>query len=144
MRNFGVLLFIFAVITLNAAFVRWVPSLFFLVRFLLGIDLLKRVPLYKFKSVRSTLKEVGTEVKQVRIRYGLEGPQPEPLSNYLDVCKLLLIETLKFTGFNIVGTIFWTYQHWKSPTEFQSCFWYGFFKFVGAFEKMSLHQHCLL
>ncbi|KAF5298967.1 hypothetical protein FQR65_LT09516 [Abscondita terminalis] len=41
-----------------------------------------RVPLYKMNTVRRTLKEVGTEVTQLRIRYG--GATPEPLSNYLD------------------------------------------------------------
>jgi cathepsin D len=41
-----------------------------------------RVPLYKVKSARRSLQEVGTHVQQVRMRYG--GPTPEPLSNYLD------------------------------------------------------------
>ncbi|XP_019873503.2 lysosomal aspartic protease-like [Aethina tumida] len=44
-----------------------------------------RIPLYKFKSVRRTLEDVGTHVQQVQLRYGaVNGPTPEPLSNYLD------------------------------------------------------------
>lgn len=46
-----------------------------------------RVPLYKFQSVRRHLKEVGTELETVQLRYGqkLAGVAgPEPLSNYLD------------------------------------------------------------
>ncbi|CAH0558737.1 unnamed protein product [Brassicogethes aeneus] len=43
-----------------------------------------RVPLEKFKSVRRTLEDVGTQVKQVQLRYTAGGPTPEPLSNYLD------------------------------------------------------------
>lgn len=42
-----------------------------------------RVPVFKDKSARIALKEVGTEVQQLHIRYG-GGPTPEPLSNYLD------------------------------------------------------------
>lgn len=42
-----------------------------------------RVPLYKIKSSRKSLKEVGTEVNVIRMKY-IGGPQPEPLSNYLD------------------------------------------------------------
>ncbi|KAF4526914.1 hypothetical protein B566_EDAN008357 [Ephemera danica] len=44
-----------------------------------------RVPLYKVKSARRTLQEVGTEITRVRLRYNeVDGPTPEPLSNYLD------------------------------------------------------------
>lgn len=39
--------------------------------------------MYKTKSVRSQLKEVNTELEQIKLRYGSE-PVPEPLSNYLD------------------------------------------------------------
>lgn len=41
-----------------------------------------RVPLTKIETVRKQLKQVDTELSQVRLRYG--GPTPEPLSNYLD------------------------------------------------------------
>ncbi|XP_077291233.1 cathepsin D [Arctopsyche grandis] len=43
-----------------------------------------RIPLYKISSARRTLQEVGTEVKQIPVKYSLGGPTPEPLSNYLD------------------------------------------------------------
>nr|ACO56332.1 putative gut cathepsin D-like aspartic protease [Callosobruchus maculatus] len=47
-----------------------------------------RIPLYKFKSIRRTFQEVGTDVSQVVLngnKYrNLGGPVPEPLSNYLD------------------------------------------------------------
>jgi len=47
---------------------------------------LVRVKLQKVKSARHTLQEVGTEVHRVRLRYQSElyGPEPEPLSNYMD------------------------------------------------------------
>lgn len=48
---------------------------------------ISRVPVYKMKTVRNSLEEVGTEVHQLKMRYG--GPTPEPLSNYLDVSKCL-------------------------------------------------------
>nr|CAD7426085.1 unnamed protein product [Timema monikensis] len=40
------------------------------------------IPLFKIESVRHHLKSVGTDVHQLKMRYG--GPTPEPLSNYLD------------------------------------------------------------
>uniref|UniRef100_V5GZE0 Lysosomal aspartic protease n=1 Tax=Anoplophora glabripennis TaxID=217634 RepID=V5GZE0_ANOGL len=43
-----------------------------------------RIPLERGKSARRTLQEVGTHVQQVKFRYGVGGPAPEPLSNYLD------------------------------------------------------------
>jgi cathepsin D len=48
-----------------------------------------RIPLYRFKSARRTLRDVGTSIQAVRYKYEyqadrLTGPTPEPLSNYLD------------------------------------------------------------
>ncbi|CAH2231632.1 jg25073, partial [Pararge aegeria aegeria] len=43
-----------------------------------------RVPLFRMKTVRKHLHEVGTELHMVRIKYAASGPAPEPLSNYLD------------------------------------------------------------
>nr|CAI5837004.1 unnamed protein product [Callosobruchus analis] len=47
-----------------------------------------RIPLYKFKSIRRTLQEVGTDVRQVVLNgnkfRNLGEPVPEILSNYLD------------------------------------------------------------
>ena len=45
---------------------------------------LVRIPVYKVKSARHTFHEVDTSIKLVRRRWGLGGPVPEPLSNYLD------------------------------------------------------------
>ncbi|XP_014468660.1 PREDICTED: lysosomal aspartic protease [Dinoponera quadriceps] len=51
--------------------------------FVLSDAKLQRIPLHKTDSIRKTLKEVGTDVQQVRL-YGVSTPTPEPLSNYLD------------------------------------------------------------
>ncbi|XP_014295651.1 lysosomal aspartic protease [Microplitis demolitor] len=47
---------------------------------------LVRIPVHKIPSVRHTLKEVGTDVHQIRIRYSNQfyDGSPEPLSNYMD------------------------------------------------------------
>ncbi|XP_057320071.1 lysosomal aspartic protease-like [Microplitis mediator] len=47
---------------------------------------LVRIPVHKIQSVRHTLKEVGTDVNQIRIRYSNQfyDGNPEPLSNYMD------------------------------------------------------------
>lgn len=49
--------------------------------------LLCRIPVQKIETVRNFFHRVDTEVSQLRMQYhNLEGPTPEPLSNYLDVC----------------------------------------------------------
>lgn len=47
-----------------------------------------RIPLYKFQSARRALQEAGTDVHQIRLTENVDGPIPEPLSNYLDVRDL--------------------------------------------------------
>ncbi|KAK3103187.1 hypothetical protein FSP39_017152 [Pinctada imbricata] len=45
------------------------------------------IKLHKIKSVRRTLQEVGTSIESLQQKYsgyGVNGPAPEPLSNYLD------------------------------------------------------------
>jgi cathepsin D len=42
-----------------------------------------RIPLKKTTSARHHFHEVGTELKRLEIRYGID-PVPEPLSNYMD------------------------------------------------------------
>lgn len=43
-----------------------------------------RVPLIRMKTARRHFQEVGTSLDVVRRRWNVEGPHPEPLSNYLD------------------------------------------------------------
>lgn len=43
-----------------------------------------RVPLYRMKTVRKHFTEVDTDLQMLRIKYQVNGPVPEPLSNYLD------------------------------------------------------------
>lgn len=61
-------------------------SLGLLLQLCVAEDKLIRVPVTKVKSVRQHFHEVGTELQQLRIKYGADvgGVTPEPLSNYLD------------------------------------------------------------
>merc|ERR1712168_396005 len=47
---------------------------------------LKRIPLHKVKTARKHFREVDTSFKFLKSRWthAMTGPQPEPLSNYLD------------------------------------------------------------
>lgn len=55
-----------------------------LTTFSLGDNKLVRIPLTKFESARRIFQDSGTSVKQITFKYGINGPFPEPLSNYLD------------------------------------------------------------
>nr|AEI58896.1 cathepsin D [Pinctada maxima] len=61
--------------------------LFAVISFICYSDALVRIKLHKIKSVRRTLQEVGTSIESLQQKYsgyGITGPAPEPLSNYLD------------------------------------------------------------
>jgi cathepsin D len=45
--------------------------------------IIPRIPLHKTDSIRKALKEVGTELEQIRL-VEANVATPEPLSNYLD------------------------------------------------------------
>ena len=62
----------------------YLRQLLFLCLFLGLSSALVRVPLTKITSARNHFHEVGTSMKVVRKRWGVKGPHPEPLSNYLD------------------------------------------------------------
>lgn len=47
------------------------------------------------QTVRHALREVGTELHQLHLRYSVSGPTPEPLSNYLDVSHQYLLLLLQ-------------------------------------------------
>ncbi|KAL6259243.1 hypothetical protein P5V15_009162 [Pogonomyrmex californicus] len=49
---------------------------------LIDADRFQRIPLYRIKSIRRTLKEVDTDLTQVRL--ATSATPAEPLSNYLD------------------------------------------------------------
>jgi len=59
-------------------------SIYDFMNFYHSISPLKRIPLYKMTSSRHHFHKVGTSLEIIRKRYGTNGPQPEPLSNYLD------------------------------------------------------------
>jgi len=47
---------------------------------------LTRIPLFKVKTARKHFREVDTSFKLLKSRWthAMTGPQPEPLSNYMD------------------------------------------------------------
>lgn len=83
------------------------------------------IPVQKFESARNLFHRVGTEVTQLRFnKYNnVEGPIPEPLSNYLDVCKIkcsinffTVIHNL-LLKFEILGSILWRNCTWNTSTK---------------------------
>lgn len=73
------------------------------------------MPLYKIDSVRKTLEEVGTSLKQVKLRYGSSNGA-EPLTNYLDVTSYRCLIKERLNTF-VTGTILWTDKHRNSSTK---------------------------
>lgn len=50
-------------------------------------DAFKRVKIHRMQSVRRYLEDVNTSIRSVKLKYfsaTVKGPEPEPLSNYLD------------------------------------------------------------
>lgn len=73
---FAFILFLFCLIILSFFFV-----------YILFQSTFFRVQVNKIETVRNFFHRVDTQVSQLRMQYhNLEGPTPEPLSNYLDVC----------------------------------------------------------